>query len=404
MYEILTDREVFPSNLSEAELERGIRSAHRPTISNSVRPEFGEIIEKCWDANPSKRPSLDAIWAAVWFMGYRILDRVDGQILGAQFDSWAPPPITVETLDKLPKGHYIDLGELGSGRHGTVSHLRVRLGRDFRDFAAKFYQQEESQDEDLESFTELIRLFGALRHPCLATIAFAEPPTTEMGPVVWTDYFSEGSLDRYLKAVRSGANLPRFSPTQLVLVICGIVLGLNALHRSNLFHGNLKPSDVLIDADFNVHLTDYISYSLEHCYLTYSCLVSSPNYTAPEGFDLEDAEFAIEKRKCWQALQRVDVFSLGLIIYEMLTGAEVFSAELGVPDLRRKTQSSERPPIPDSIKADFRKLIDRCWDPDSSKRPSIGEVWHILVQMKFNIIDGVDSDYLASRVSQWSPP
>jgi serine/threonine protein kinase len=410
MYEILTDREVFRSNLSTADLTRQIRGGTRPSIP-TVWGAFGEILGQCWNANPSKRPSIDDVWEAVWFMGYQIIGDVDRQLLRSRFDGWAPPPITLETLDKLKKGHYIECGELGSGRHGTVRRLQVRLGQEIGDFAAKTYQQEESQEEDIEHFALLLEAFGSLRHPCLARIVFAEPPTTEMGPVVWTDYFEShwgSSLGRYLKDVRAGASVRRMSPTEQVLVICGMVLGLVALHKSNLFHGNLKPFDILLESnaesDLNVHLTDSISYSLEHSYLTYSCLVSSPNYSAPECYELEDADFGLVKPKSYSALQRVDVFSCGLIVYAILTGHEVFSPELSAADLRRKTQSRERPSIPTSIRPGFQQLIDRCWESDPSKRPSIGEVWHVLVEMTFGIIDGVDSNYVGTQVSRWSQP
>jgi serine/threonine protein kinase len=198
------------------------------------------------------------------------------------------------------------------------------------------------------------------------------------------------------------------SPTEQVLVICGMVLGLVQLHKLNLFHGNLKPSDILLESnpefELKVHLTDYLSYSLEHSYLTYSCLAMRPNYSAGECYELEDTDFVLSKKTCYSTLQRVDVFSCGLILYEILTGQEVFSPELSAADLRRKTQSRERPPIPGSIHREFGQLIERCWESDPSKRPSIGEVWHILTEMRFAIIDGVDSAYVASRVSQWSPP
>jgi serine/threonine protein kinase len=133
-------------------------------------------------------------------------------------------------------------------------------------------------------------------------------------------------------------------------------------------------------------------------------MASSPNYNAPETYQLEDADFDIRKRKCISVLQRVDVFSVGLVIYEILTGEEVFSSELSVADLRRKTSSWDRPSIPGSMKREIEQLIERCWDSDPSKRPSIGEIWHIVRQMRFGIIEGVDCNYIGSRVSQMCPP
>jgi hypothetical protein len=52
--------------------------------------------------------------------------------------------------------------------------------------------------------------------------------------------------------------------------------------------------------------------------------VRSPNLTPPECHELEDVNFIIEKRKRFSALQRVEVFSIGWILSEILTSLEVF--------------------------------------------------------------------------------
>jgi hypothetical protein len=90
---------------------------------------------------------------------------------------------------------------------------------------------------------------------------------------------------------------------------------------------------------------------------------------------------------------------MGLIFYEIITGNEAFSSELSAADLLRKTQSSERPQVPGSttvgappprsatrvapaftkqVTPEFALLIERCWHPDSKKRPSAGEVLDFL--------------------------
>jgi serine/threonine protein kinase len=189
IYKILTGREVFASNLSAADLARQIRRGTRLAIPGDLRPEFWEILEKCSDANPSRRPSIDDVWEAVWFMGNQIIGGVDWQLLGSRFDGWAPSlQITVQTLDNLKKGHYIDCGELGSGGQGRVRRHQVGLDREIGDFTAKFYQQDLFEEEDIEHFTDLLQAFGGLRHPCLTRIVFAEAPRMEIGPVVWTEY------------------------------------------------------------------------------------------------------------------------------------------------------------------------------------------------------------------------
>jgi serine/threonine protein kinase len=159
-----------------------------------------------------------------------------------------------------------------------------------------------------------------------------------------------------------------------------------------------------MDSDFNVCVTDYVSYSLERCYLTCSLPALSPHYAAPECFQCQEIDFDLRQASCVCSLQKVDIFALGLIAYEILTGQQAFSSELTVAEIRRKTKSRDRPPLPCSINMEFRQLIERCWDADPSKRPSIGEVWRILQSLRYRIIPGVDSPTVESRVAPCFPP
>jgi serine/threonine protein kinase len=314
----------------------------------------------------------------------------------------------VSAFIELPKSgdvvHTV-VRELGSGRCGTVRQVRLESGSASRDLAVKSYEREEVDDESLRLFDQLITEFTRIDHPCLLKILRADRPDGSSGPVIWTEYVPSGSLDSYLKQVRSGGIAQPWSETQKVLVICGIVLGLTSLHNAGLFHGTLSPSNILLDrdSDFDVYIADYISYSLEHYHLTYSCLVNSPNYAPPECYLLEDDDFDVWNKKCFLKLQKVDAFVVGLIVYEVLTGQTVFSPDLSAAEIRRKTQSRDRPPIPGWIREDIRKLIDRCWDCDASKRPSIGEVWHKLWSINFAILEGVDSQVVIQRFSEYRP-
>jgi serine/threonine protein kinase len=74
----------------------------------------------------------------------------------------------------------------------------------------------------------------------------------------------------------------------IVIVICGIVRGLVSLHSCHLFHSYLKPTDIILDSDQNVHVTDCILFSLERFRLAFSSLVGSPIYTAPEQYTMEN--------------------------------------------------------------------------------------------------------------------
>jgi serine/threonine protein kinase len=174
-----------------------------------------------------------------------------------------------------------------------------------------------------------------------------------------------------------------------VIVICGIVCGLISIHSRHVFHGHLKQTDILLDSDPNVHLTDYNP-------------SGSPIYAAPELYTLDDEPLNLGHPDHAIRFKLIDIYCLGLMCYEILSGNKVFSPRLSPAELRRQTMNNqERPQIPSCIKGDFGKLIERCWNSDPSKRPPIGEVWDTLERMNFQIIDGIDSDSVRESLASW---
>jgi serine/threonine protein kinase len=206
-----------------------------------------------------------------------------------------------------------------------------------------------------------------------------------MGPVIWTEHFPFGSLGSYLERVHTIEN--PWTARDRVFVICGLVLGLKAIHDEHLFHGSLAPSNIFLDSAFHVFLQDYLSYSFEHYHFTDP--VSVP-YLAPvyPQFDDDQFVFSVKNGTCVHQLQKVDVFTAGLIIYEILTNEPVFSPHLSISELFRQMSQNERS-IPEWIPTDFRRCLKRCLDLDPSNRPTIDDIWNVLQSMNYQIIDGV---------------
>jgi serine/threonine protein kinase len=293
------------------------------------------------------------------------------------------------------------LFEVGEGRYGAVRRLRVEVGSGFQDFVGKFYHRKGSHEGSATLFDDVIARFRQVHHPCVARILRTEASTHNSGPITWTDFVPGGSLGSHLAKWRTDQIPEPWSATQQVFVICCIVLGLKSLHDAELFHGSLNPSELLLGADFQAHITDYLSYTLDHYHFTSSSSACNPLYTAPECAQFEDANFDIWDTNCIEKFQKVDMFSLGLIFFEILTRNEVFPSETSATDIRRKIQEGDRPSIPGGISRQFAQLIDRCWDSDPLKRPSIGDVWDLIQQNGYQIVPSADPHALADRVSQW---
>jgi serine/threonine protein kinase len=295
--------------------------------------------------------------------------------------------------------------EIGTGRFGPVNLIRMEIGGQWKVFAAKYYEYEDGCEELGDTFMNVLNAFGRVDHHCLARVLYYQKPVYGRGPIIATEYFETGSLDSILNRVRGGKEKVDFwTPSTRVIIICGIVRAFMSLHSQHLFHGYLKPTDILLDSEFNVHLTDYISFSLERFGLAFSSMVGSPIYAAPELSTLDDEPINLGNPDDAIRFTPIDAYCLGLIFYEILSGNKVFSPALSAAELRRKTMNNQdRPQIPSCIKGDFGRLIEECWNSDPSKRPPIGEIWHILEQMDFQITDGVDSDFVRERIASWLP-
>jgi serine/threonine protein kinase len=88
---------------------------------------------------------------------------------------------------------------------------------------------------------------------------------------------------------------------------------------------------------------------------------------------------------------KADVYSFGLILYEIVSGTGVFSDDAKKLQLFYDMVKGKRPDIPENVIPFTRKLIERCWSESPTERPSFSEIWKSLQEVKFKIIHGVES-------------
>jgi eukaryotic-like serine/threonine-protein kinase len=249
-------------------------------------------------------------------------------------------------------GRYRLESKLGSGGMSTVY-----LARDDtleRWVAVKVMHREMSdQPDQIERFRREARAVAQLSHPNIVAVIDAGEDGGH--PYIVFEYVDGETLKQRIERV---GPLPVDEATAYAIEIGR---GLSAAHTRRLVHRDVKPQNVLIDSEGRAKVTDFgIARSLESDGLTQTGRVlGTTDYVSPEQAMGQGVD------------ARSDIYSLGVLLYEMLTGEVPFEAEtvVGVamkhvneqmPDVQRR-----RPEVSSALAA----VIERATAKDQKKRP-----------------------------------
>ena len=215
-------------------------------------------------------------------------------------------------------GNYEVLSELGSGGMGEVYKAKdLKLGRDV---AIKVLPQEMASDSSrLRRFEQEARAASTLNHPNIVTIY--EIGEHEGTPFIAMEYVK----GRTLREILADGPLPN---DKLIRYATQMAEGLAKAHQAGIVHRDLKPENIIISDDGYVKILDFGLAKLlpldsvgsevatmEKQATTPGTILGTVGYMSPEQAKGEDADF------------RSDQFSLGSVLYEMLTGQAPFERE-----------------------------------------------------------------------------
>jgi serine/threonine protein kinase len=240
-----------------------------------------------------------------------------------------------------------EVRELGASRFGAVRLLRRRKADGEPDiFAGKFYNAGDN-GEGLQAFQDRVQPLIELSHPHVMPIVGVISPTKGVGPIILTSYSELGSLANVLDQVcRNDAPRIWNDSTKLRMIV-SLVSGLSYLHNHGIVHLELKPRDLIV--------CGYATSILEEHKFTRASQVGGPSYIAPEIY--EDRPDGVKARD-----PKTDVFSFGLILYELLCGVKMFPLSMSAAVIMRRAMNgrpSDRPTIPDGLHPVLRDMI-RC--------------------------------------------
>jgi serine/threonine protein kinase/lipopolysaccharide biosynthesis regulator YciM len=253
---------------------------------------------------------------------------------------------------------YEIIEELGKGGMGRV--YRVEDTRLKQEIALKLIKPEIAKDKKIiERFRNELKLAREIAH---RNVCRMYDLNEEEGAHYITMEYVRGEDLRGL--IRRIGQLPIGKSISIANQICE---GLAEAHRLGVVHRDLKSSNIMIDNDGNVRIMDFgIARSLETKGITGAgVMIGTPEYMSPEQVEGKEVD------------QRSDIYSLGVILYEMVTGRVPFEGD--TPFTIGVKHKSEIPKDPQELNTqisdDLSRVILRCLEKDKEKRyQSAGEV------------------------------
>ena len=193
---------------------------------------------------------------------------------------------------------------------GTGAHSRVVRGYDpliDRAVAIKLFSPELARGEARARFLREARVVGQIAHPSIITLHDMGIEESTLTPYLVMELVEGQSLEKAL----SKGSIP--FPTACNWA-AQVAVALGVAHRRGIIHGDVKPANILINTENRIKLSDFGMARLASHETGDTSLFGTPAYWCPEQIHGRPQD------------ARSDLFSLGVVLYEMLTGISPFAA------------------------------------------------------------------------------
>ncbi|MCJ7675045.1 MAG: serine/threonine protein kinase, partial [Sedimentisphaerales bacterium] len=214
------------------------------------------------------------------------------------------PPEPVELADQLPQLEILEL--LGQGGMGAV--YKARQKQLDRLVALKILPPQIGETEAFaERFTREAQSLAKLNHPRIVSVH--DFGHTETGLYYFIMEFVDGTDLR--RVIQTG----ELSPSEALEIVPQVCEVLQYAHEEGIVHRDIKPENILLDKKGRVRIADFgLAKLLDRPATTYTLTragqrMGTPHYMAPEQIEHPNT-----------VDHRADIFSLGVVFYEMLTG------------------------------------------------------------------------------------
>jgi tetratricopeptide (TPR) repeat protein/tRNA A-37 threonylcarbamoyl transferase component Bud32 len=266
-------------------------------------------------------------------------------------------------------GRYKIIEELGRGGMGKV--YKAIDAEVNEKIALKLIKPEIAADKKtIDRFRNELKFARKIRHKNVCQMY--DLGTAEGAYFITMEYVGGEDLKRLIR------KMGHLSPGQAISIAKQVCDGMVEAHKLGVVHRDLKPQNVMVDEGGDARIMDFgVARSIEAKSITGAgVMIGTPDYMSPEQVDGKDID------------QRTDIYSLGIILYEMVTGQTPFEGDtpftIGV---KHKSETPKNPKeINPQIPNDLSRVILRCLEKDRENRyQSAGEVRNELTNIEKGI-------------------
>ncbi|KAK8602656.1 hypothetical protein V6N13_084863 [Hibiscus sabdariffa] len=271
----------------------------------------------------------------------------------------------INTLQLIMNEDLEELRELGSGTFGTVYHGKWR-GSDvaIKRIKKSCFTGRSSEQERLTiEFWREADILSKLHHPNVVAFygVVQDGPGGTMATV--TEFMVDGSLRHVL--LRKDRLLDR---RKKLIIAMDAAFGMEYLHSKNIVHFDLKCDNLLVNLKDPSRpickVGDFGLSKIKRNTLVSGGVRGTLPWMAPELLNGGSNKVS----------EKVDVFSFGIVLWEILTGEEPYANMHYGAIIGGIVSNTLRPTIPSFCDPEWRKLMEQCWSPNPSARPSFTEI------------------------------
>ncbi len=255
---------------------------------------------------------------------------------------------------KISENDFTKIKLIGKGSYGNV--FLVRYNKNNMIYAMKVYKKSDLREKNQENNTKSERnLLTQINFPFIVEVKFAFQTDSKLFLV--QEFIQGGDLFFH---IHSGQ---KFSTQKTKFYLVEIILAIDFLHKNNMIYRDLKPENILIDSKGHIKLTDFglskIVTNIEEKSFT---ICGTLQYIAPEIISGEGYN------------ESVDWWSLGIIMYEMLTGKLPFKFNFDSQEEQNDLNIYDKKiKYPSWIEENAKDLINKLLNKDPEKRLGSGK-------------------------------